>query len=370
MTPLLVPAVLLAALAALAGLPGFTPRLNRRRCPHGLTVLERVPVCETRQWVLIRAEHVANSVVLFVHGGPGTSQLTLMRRNTRELERAFTVVNWDQRLSGKSFDAGRDRSRLHMVRFVDDVIDLSSYLARRFQQAKILLVGHSWGSVISLLAVARRPDLFSGYVGIGQGSRMAESELRSYQWTLERARHCGDRAAVESLTRIGPPPYAGPDWRSKFLTERRLLGKFGGEYHGSRIGAFGVVLKNVIFSTEYTLRDRVNVFRGIFRSVDALIPELVETDLFVDVPEVAVPVWFCLGRHDFEVPSALSAEYFAALKAPRKELVWFEHSAHMPNTEERDTFNAVMLASVLPALYPSGTAPVCAPAGGGERFGP
>jgi proline iminopeptidase len=84
--------------------------------------------------------------------------------------------------------------------------------------------------------------------------------------------------------------------------------------------------------------------------VDALLPELSRTDLFVAVPEVSVPVFFCLGRHDFEVPSALSAQYFAALKAPRKELVWFEHSAHMPNTEERAKFNAVMLESVRPLL--------------------
>jgi pimeloyl-ACP methyl ester carboxylesterase len=110
------------------------------------------------------------------------------------------------------------------------------------------------------------------------------------------------------------------------------------------------VLTNVLLSTEYTLRDRVNVFRGIFDSVEALVPELVRTDLFVEVPEVAVPVFFCLGRHDFEVPSTLSAQYFEALRAPRKVLVWFEHSAHMPNTEERDTFNDFMLRSVLPVV--------------------
>jgi pimeloyl-ACP methyl ester carboxylesterase len=347
---LLVLAVVVVAALVFAVAPGFTPRIDHRRHPHGLAVLEPVPVSETKQWVLIRSENVANPVVLFVHGGPGTSQLTLMRRNTGPLEAAFTVVNWDQRRAGKSFDAGRDRARLRMAQFVDDVLDLSASLVRRFHKQKILLVGHSWGSVIGLLAVARRPDLFSAYVGIGQGSRMAESELRSYQWVLEQARRANDARALARLAGIGPPPYGGPHWRSKFMTERRILGSFGGEYHGSRIGAFGVVLKNVLLSTEYTLRDRLNVFRGIFDSVKALVPELVRTDLFLEVPEVAVPVFFCLGRHDFEVPSTLSAQYFEALRAPHKVLVWFEHSAHMPNTEERDTFNDFMLRSVLPMV--------------------
>jgi pimeloyl-ACP methyl ester carboxylesterase len=46
----------------------------------------------------------------------------------------------------------------------------------------------------------------------------------------------------------------------------------------------------------------------------------------------------------------LSAKYFEALKAPRKQLVWFENSAHMPNTEEKDRFNEFMIATVRPTL--------------------
>ena len=338
-----------AALLALVLLPGSTPAMDTRAHPDGLAVLEQVPVSETRQWVLIRTEDVANPVVLFVHGGPGTSWLTLMRRNTRPLERYFTVVNWDQRRAGKSFAAGRDRARMTMGQFVDDVVDLSSYLARRFRKERILLVGHSWGSVIGALAVHRRPDLFSAYVGIGQMSRMAESERLSYEWTLEQARSAGDRRSVEKLVAIGPPPYEGA-FRSKFLTERQLLARYGGEYHGSRMGAFGVVLRNLVLSREYTMADRINFFRGIFQSLDALHEELFRTDLFVQAPALQVPVWFCLGRHDREVPSALSARYFEALEAPRKQLVWFERSAHLPNTEEREKFNRLLVDAVLPAL--------------------
>lgn len=233
-----------------------------------------------------------------------------------------------------------------MPQFVDDVIALSLYLTRRFGKEKILLVGHSWGSAIGMLAVVRRPGLFAGYVGLGQVSRMAEGGQISYEWVMAQARAAGDESTVRKLTEIAPPPYTGAGWRRKYLTERQLLGKYGGEYYGSRIGAFGVVLKNLIFSREYTLIDRVNFFRGIFQSVDALYPELAGTDLFTAVPEVKVPIYFCLGRHDYEVPSVLSARYFAALRAPRKQLVWFERSAHLPNTEERDKFNEFMIRTV------------------------
>jgi pimeloyl-ACP methyl ester carboxylesterase len=337
-----------AALVALALVPGSTPRISRRLHPNGLAALEPVDVNGNRQWVLIRTEDVHSPVALFVHGGPGTSELGLNRQNTRAIERYFTVVNWDQRGAGKSFAAGRDRGRMTRAQLVDDVVALSTHLAARFQQRKILLIGHSWGSVIGMLAVAKRPDLFHAYIGIGQMSRMAESERLSYEWTVEHAQAAGDQASARKLAEIGPPPYTGA-WRSKFMTERRILGKFGGEYWGSRIGAFGVVLRTLL-SREYTMRDRVNFFRGIFASLDALFPELYASDLFAEVPEVKVPVWLCLGRHDYEVPNPLSARYFEALRAPRKALVWFENSAHLPNTEESEKFNAFLTDTVLPAL--------------------
>ena len=162
-------------------IPGSTPGIDAGTHPRGLAVLEQVPVNETRQWVLIRSEDVANPVVLFVHGGPGTSELTQNRRNTRPLEKCFTVVNWDQRGAGKSFAAGRDRTRLNVGQFVEDVIALSAYRAKRFDQDRILLVGHSWGSAIGMLAVSRRPDLFAAYIGIGQVSRFTESERISWE---------------------------------------------------------------------------------------------------------------------------------------------------------------------------------------------
>jgi len=93
--------VVVAGLAALFLIPGSTPRMDIRRYPNSLAVLEQVPVNDTQQGILIRSESTTNPVALFVHGGPGTSWLTLMRKNTQPLEKYFTVVNWDQRRAGK-----------------------------------------------------------------------------------------------------------------------------------------------------------------------------------------------------------------------------------------------------------------------------
>ncbi len=329
-------------------IPGFTPPI-RKRGVSSIAELRKVKIGATEQWLMIRGEDLTKPVILFVHGGPGTSQLTIMRRNTRDLEKGFVVVNWDQRGAGKSYSAISDLTRMHLRQFVSDIHEVSLYLIERFKRPKIILVGHSWGSAISVLAVAERPELYSAYIGIGQVSNMRQSEAISYEWTLQQAIKAKDHSAVAKLNRIGHPPYEG-DWQKKFMAQRQLLGKYGGEYWGSRTGAFGPVLYNWFFSTEYTLMDRINFFRGIFGSVRLLFPELLRVDLFEHAPELKVPVWFAEGRHDYEVPSVLSAQYFEALKAPRKKLIWFENSAHLPNTEERDKFNLMLLEDVLPSL--------------------
>lgn len=128
------------------------------------------------------------------------------------------------------------------------------------------------------------------------------------------------------------------------------LGRFGGEIHGSRSGAFWMVLRNLLFSSEHTLVDRINVFRGIMGSMRLLWPELSGVNLFEAVPELTIPVFVIEGRYDHEVPSEIAEKYFEALRAPSKELIWFENSAHLPNAEERDAFNRVLLDHVRPSI--------------------
>jgi pimeloyl-ACP methyl ester carboxylesterase len=303
--------------------------------------LERVTVGGTEQWVLERSADLSNPLLLYLHGGPGTSQMSLNRSNTRTLERHFTVVNWDQRGAGKSYAAIRDAGAMNIDQFVDDTREVTQYLLQKFAQERLVLVGHSWGTAIGALAVAKWPELFACYVGIGQIANMAEGEALSYQWTLGEARRRRDRRALRSLERIGPPPYAG-NWRMKTMTERRYVARFGGEVRASRHGATGMLLRSVLVSPEYTVRDRLNYLRGVLGSLRLLWPQLLDVDLFVQVPELRVPVFFMEGRHDWEIPSTLAARYYEALHAPLKKLFWFENSAHLPNIEEPDRFSRIM----------------------------
>jgi pimeloyl-ACP methyl ester carboxylesterase len=61
-----------------------------------------------------------------------------------------------------------------------------------------------------------------------------------------------------------------------------------------------------------------------------------------------VPVFFLLGRHDWQMPASVAAAYFDTVEAPCKRLVWFEDSAHYPPFEEPQKFERVLVEQVLP----------------------
>ena len=121
--------------------------------------------------------------------------------------------------------------------------------------------------------------------------------------------------------------------------------------HFNSKGAFPLVLGGLWKSPEYSLKDKVNFFRGIMSSGRILWPELIKIDLISNAPCLRIPVYFLLGKHDHEVPCTMAEQYFNILAAPTKELIWFENSAHMLMCEENDKFNDILIRKVISETY-------------------
>ena len=334
--------------------PSTAPIVDERGelVPGSIARLERVVLGGVEQGLLIRGIDVANPVLLYLHGGPGTSELGMLRaHNIPVLEKHFTVVVWDQRGAGMSYAAREPESGMTVEQFIADAHELTLLLCKRFKQPKIYLVGHSWGSALGALTVHRHPEHYHAYVGVGQVVDVREGERISYAWTLAQAEQSGDKRSVAQLKAIGPPPYLGK-FRSKLMTQRRILGKYRGEVYGNSRGGTSTLLRGLIKSSEYSWPDRINVFRGIFANMRLMWPKILNIDLRAQAPELKVPVYFLEGRHDYEAPAILAEQYFKSLKAPRKTLIWFEQSAHFVNTEEPDSFNRFFVDRLLPETQP------------------
>ena len=59
----------------------------------------------TKQWINMYGEDLENPVLLYLHGGPGSSTSDIDYAFTRKWADVYTVVTWDQRNCGKSYGA-------------------------------------------------------------------------------------------------------------------------------------------------------------------------------------------------------------------------------------------------------------------------
>ena len=114
------------------------------------------------QWIEIRGWDRTNPVALWLHGGPGAPVLPASYTSFLPWEKTFTIVHWHQRGAGLTYAATPlNASPLTIDRMVQDGIAVIEHVRRRLHKDTIILIGHSWGSVIGTRMVQRRPDLFA-----------------------------------------------------------------------------------------------------------------------------------------------------------------------------------------------------------------
>jgi pimeloyl-ACP methyl ester carboxylesterase len=295
------------------------------------------------QWVMMRGESIANPPLILLHGGPGFSDMRFFRHFNAPLEKSFTVVHWDQRGTGKSFNRKIPRYSMTVEQFIADLDELVEAVCKRIGKNKVVIFGHSWGSALGVLYAARFPKKVAAYVGSGQIGDWPAGESSSYAFALAEAQRRNNRKALSELRAIGSPPYtAGSLWK-----ERTWLQRFEGQLEGKALWNMGRI---VLGRPESSIFDLPSLLRGFWFSSDAMWAEVSTLNLMKLVPALQMPVFFFLGRRDHWVPPETSVAYFDALTAPSKKLVWFEESGHQPFVDEPAGFNALMAELVGPVV--------------------
>ncbi len=287
------------------------------------------------QVMLIRGRSVDNPVLLHLAGGPGGTDIGAMRDDTG-LEQDFVVVTWDQRGTGKSYATSIDPVEdLSLEQAIRDTIEVSEYLRDRFDEEQIVLTANSWGTIPSVFAVDRRPELYRAYVGTGQMVNNRLTDQMFYEDTLAWAQETGREGLAESIREAGPPPYDD-------LTRYQYTAGYEHEWNDyPGVDALDEMPFNT-FVPENTWMDRINAARGMFDVNWFVYPELQDYDFRRDVPELAVPVWIVLGEYEARGRDVLARDWFAALQAPAKELVVFEGAGHRPSFERPGEFARLM----------------------------
>ena len=313
-----------------------------RLLPDSIATMERILLGGLPQSVWFRGVSPSNPVLILLHGGPGASEAALFRSFNAALEQHYVVVYWEQRGAGRSFSRDIPPQSMTIARFVRDLDELVDFVRERFNQEKVVLLGHSWGTVLGTVYAAQHPLKVAAYVGVAQIANMPVGRRLSYDFALSEAEKRGDHRAVTELQRIGPPPYATID---DLLAVEKWTQRFGGLNHADL--STGRLIWTALGTDEANLIDLINFGQGNRFSLAHLEGEVSQLDLTSEYRSFAVPMVFLLGQYDRHIPSELAEEYFTMIQAPCKSLVWFRKSGHNPPFEEAEQFHTVMIDQVL-----------------------
>jgi len=285
-----------------------------------INISEAVNIGGIKQWINIKGTNNSNPVLLFLHGGPGNSAMSYADKFTSELQKHFVVVQWDQRESGQTAKLNVSDKPLSVAQMEEDAIEMINYLRARFSQDKIYLVGHSWGGFLGLTVAANHPELLKAYVAVSPMVYQLESERLSLQWMINKAKESDNQQALAELAKVSIPFKRG----DQLYYHRSWLYKLMGNK----------------FPSKDFVEKWAQKWLPLFNEASAV-------NFFVMAPEIKCPIYFFVGRMDYQTHHKLTEDYYNALTADKKQLFWFEHSGHNLNTKEPTKFQEIIIKEIL-----------------------
>ncbi len=302
--------------------------------PNGIQENYQLTIGGIKQWVYVRGQNRNNPIILFVHGGPASPISPEMWMFQRPIEEYFTVINYDQRAAGRTYltiDTLALGKTINIEQYVNDAIELTELIKEKYKKKKVILMAHSWGTIVSMKAALKRPDLFYAYIGIGQIINTKDNERLSYDYAVNEATKLKNDTALAELKSIAPYPGNKPITRERIIIARKWPQYYGGltAFRNESFYFFNAPF----LSPEYTDKDVEAISKGSLFTLGRILPEFLEVD-FKSIKKFPIPVFMFMGRHDYTTPTEPTDIWLKNVTAPLKKEIWFENSAHLIPWEE------------------------------------
>lgn len=303
-------------------------------CANKLIYMEEyIPINGISQYLFHSGTSYHNPVMLFLHGGPGAVESLFAYSFQENWEDIYTIVHWDQRGAGKTLTENPDSDSFPNIELLlDDLFQVIHYLKKKYKKEKIILLGHSWGTILGTLYIQKHPEDIEYYIGVGQVINMLENEKVAYNKTKEVIISSKNKRDLKKLNSLGDYPGDKLDFSSKdkLIKFRKLQAKYNLSTK-LNFSIFKLAFKSPIFQysdiTSYIKRHSANTKLYSF----------METFNLNSLPNsYSIPIYYILGANDWQTPYTIAQSYFNSLTAPYKKLYLIPDAGHMTMFDKPD----------------------------------
>lgn len=194
---------------------------NKKVPKDGINESRYLDINGSKQWINIYGKDKNNPVLLYLHGGPGSSTSEIDYAFTRKWADIYTVVTWDQRNCGKRYDKSQKARELTKKMLLEDGKELTEYIRNYLKVDKITILGHSWGSIYGANLVQEYPDYYNLFIGVGQLVDIVENEKAFKKEAIKWAKN--DEETLKLIEKLSPEEMT----EDSILAKNKILKKYG-----------------------------------------------------------------------------------------------------------------------------------------------
>lgn len=326
---------LLCALVLLFALRFVGKTWNGRTPEGGINESMYVEINGTRQWVNIYGMDRENPLLLYLHGGPGSSTSDIDYAFTRKWADVYTVVTWDQRNCGKSYDAGQNDTVLTRDMLMEDGREITEFLFDYMDKEKLTILGHSWGSFYGANLALAYPEYYNCFIGTGQLVDMLENEIafqdEARKWAAD------DDEAMELVNQLTPERMTIEHINAK----NALMKKYG--YDMMVDGSDYDLITTILFNPNYSIADWIKYFQRDMRVyLDFFGSDEMRTFSLKGRYDYEVPYFNINGDRDYQTNFHLAQAYFDEVNAPYKQMFIMKDTTHGLLESKSEEFSEIL----------------------------
>ena len=309
--------------------------INSMTPDGGINESMYIEINGVKQWINIYGEDISNPVLLYLHGGPGSATGDIDYAFTRKWADVYTVVTWDQRNCGKSYNAKQNDIVLTKDLLMQDGKEMTEFLLDYMDQEKITILGHSWGSFYGANLVLAYPEYYECYIGTGQLVDMVENETAFKEEARKWAEDDDEAMAlVEQLT--------PEDFTMEHITARNaLMEKYG---YGMMVdGSDYNLVTTILFNPNYSIVDWIKYFqRDMSVYLEFFNSDELRAFSLKNRYDYEVPYFNINGDKDYQTNFNLAQEYFDEVNAPYKEMFIMKDTTHGLLESKSEEFSEIL----------------------------